>query len=55
MCAGERSLAAVQRELQQALGISTSDQDSSSLVAYRRGVAVRATYIDRRFNDVDAR
>ncbi len=52
--AGEGSLEAVKRELQEELGIHTADQDFNFLFSSRRDVELSATYIDRQFNDVYA-
>jgi len=52
--AGEDSRKAVQRELQEELGIDGDDANIEFLFSFRQDVEISPTYIDRQFNDVYA-
>lgn len=52
--AGESSAAAVQREVQEELGIDASGLDFEFLFSYRRDAELSPTYVDRQLNDVYA-
>jgi isopentenyldiphosphate isomerase len=52
--AGESSTTALQREIQEELGLNPEKMKVSFLFSYRRDAVLNQTYIDRQFNDVYA-
>ena len=49
--AGERSIEAVRRELEEELGLNANHEDFKLLFSSRRDATLSPTYIDRQIND----
>ena len=52
--AGERSIEAVRRELEEELGLNANHEDFKLLFSSRRDATLSPTYIDRQINDIYA-